>query len=125
MDEQVVKLRQVIDGECRKSFEAKRKARILCSSDDLNVYLQAAFDHFTTNLDVPFNFIDVSLRVYPLPENFGDHIVRLAKAIKERYATSYAMSGQWIFDRLGSMVASCIMLDCVQHRKGKESTPLC
>ncbi|KAK5119234.1 hypothetical protein LTR85_007848 [Meristemomyces frigidus] len=103
MNEQVVKLRQVIDGDCRESFEAKHKARMLCNSDDLNVYLQAAFDHFTTNLDVPFNFIDVSLRYNPLPENFGDHIVRLAKAIKELYAMSYAMSGQWIFDRLGSM----------------------
>lgn len=118
MDKQVGTLRNVIDGDCHKSYEAKRRARMLCNSDDLNVYLQAAFDHFTTSLDVPFNFIDASLRVNPLPENFGDHIVGLAKAIKKKFD----FPGQWIFGHLGSIVASCIMLDLVQNRKGRRNT---
>ncbi|TKA71655.1 hypothetical protein B0A55_05295, partial [Friedmanniomyces simplex] len=118
MDKQVNSLLQVIDANCRESLETKRRARMLSNTDDWNVYLQAGFDHFTRNLDAPFNFIEVSLKNNPLPENFGDHIRQLATAILARYPDPQKTSGQWIFENLSSMVASCILLDCVQYRKG-------
>lgn len=120
MDRQVNRLREAIDASCRESFQAKRRARMLSTSDELNVYLQAAFDHFTSNLSAPFNFIEVAWRNNPLPENFGDHILRLATAVYLEFHDQQKTTGQWIFENLSSMVASCIMLDCVQYRKGNE-----
>ncbi|KAK0829036.1 hypothetical protein LTR73_004670 [Friedmanniomyces endolithicus] len=118
MDKQFNSLLQVINVNCRESLETKRRARMLSNTDEWNIYLQAGFDHFTSNLDTPFNFIEVSLKNNPLPENFGDHIRQLATAILAVYPDPKKTSGQWIFENLGSMVASCILLDCVQYRKG-------
>ena len=117
MDEQVSKVEQAIRYYAAESHRSKRRARMLSNADDLNIYLQAAFDHFTRNLDEPFNFIEVSLRNNPLPENFGDHILQLAIAIQAHH-DQRTTSGPWIFEHLGQMVASCILQDCVQNRKG-------
>ena len=121
MHQQIETLHRVISANCRDSYEFKKTAGMLSNSDELNVYLQAAYDHFTTNLSAPFNFIEVSLRNNPLPETFGDHIMQLAVAISKvlRQARDrLPVTGDDIFGPLSSMVASCIMLDCVLYRKG-------
>ena len=120
MDEQVNMLRRVIADRCVQSHKQKRKARLRLNADDFNVYLQAAFDHFTYNLDKPFNFIEVALRNNPLPENLGDHILQLALAIQAHYRSQSTVSGQWIFNVVGQIIASCILLDSVQNYKGTD-----
>jgi hypothetical protein len=127
MHEQIEKLHKVISANCLDSFTFKRNVRMLSNTDELNVYLQAAYDHFTTNLSVPFNFIDVSLKNNPLPETFGDHITQFAVAIFDilkRATDRQPVTGGCIFTPLSSMVASCIMLDCVQYRKGNANREL-
>ena len=119
MDRQVQTLHQMIQNTCAESYRSKRRARFLSNADDLNIYLQAGFDHFTKNLDEPFNFVEVSLRNNPVPENLGDHIVQLATAVQANFSDRATTTGDWIFDQLSDMVASCILLDCAQNRKGE------
>lgn len=119
MNEQVESLHQVIQSNCMQSYSLKRATRMTLNSDDLNIYLQAAFDHFTKHLNKPFNFIETSLRTNPLPENLGDHILQLVTLIQLQYRDKSFASGQWIFESTSEMVASCILLDCVRFRKGE------
>lgn len=111
IDEQAGKLHKQITLKCSSSYFARRKARMLSNSDELNVYLQYAFDHFSQDLDTPFNFIEVAFKNNPIPMDFGGNILKLAVAIRKR--RNYA--GRRIFQELAGMVASCVMLDCVRH----------
>jgi hypothetical protein len=111
IDDQISKLHQEITMSCSWSYYAKRKARMLSNSDELHVYLQSAFEHFSLNLDKPFNFIEVAMKNNPIPLDFGGNILRLAVAIKE----VCRFDGPRIFRELSTMVASCTLLDCVRH----------
>ncbi|KAK5125943.1 hypothetical protein LTR85_011298 [Meristemomyces frigidus] len=71
IDEQIGKLHQTIKTNCEDSFRTKRRARMLTNADELNVYLQSGFDHFTTHLNIPFNFMQISLLRNPIPNDFG------------------------------------------------------
>jgi hypothetical protein len=113
IDEQVSKLHQEITSSCSLSYYAKRKARMLSSTDELQVYLQCAFEHFTQNLDTPFNFIEVAFRNNPIPQDFGGSILKLAAAVQA--SSSSPRDGRRLFRELSKMVASCIMLDCARH----------
>ena len=115
MHNQVKKLHDMIADSCDASFESKQQARMLSTSEELNVYLQSAFDHFAKTLDRPFNFIEVSLRNNPIPDNFGGHILQLALAVQARRRPRHSAG---IFDKICFLVASSVMLDCVRHRKG-------
>jgi hypothetical protein len=87
---------------------------MVSNSETLNVYLQSAFDHFSQDLDTPFNFMDVSFRINPIPLDFGGNILKLAVAMKARYDNP-----KKLFEELSFMVTSCILLDCVrQNFKG-------
>lgn len=121
MHQQIERLHRVISANCRDSYEFKKTVGMLSNSDELNVYFQAAYDHFTTNLSAPFNFMEVSLKTNPLPETFGDHITQFAVAILKVLRQTRdrpPVTGDDIFGPLSSMVASCIVLDCVLYRKG-------
>ena len=67
ISEQVGKLHQTIKANCEESFRTKRRARMLTNADELHVYLQSGFDHFTTHLNIPFNFMQISLLRNPIP----------------------------------------------------------
>jgi hypothetical protein len=120
IDEQVSRLHQEITTSCSRSYYSKRRARMLSNSDELHVYLQSAFDHFSQNLERPFNFIEVAIKNNPIPLDFGGNILKLAVALKDR---GLFESGPRIFRELSTMVASCIVLDCVRHNlRGKFSS---
>lgn len=118
IDQQIAKLQSLIQSSCVKSFHAKRRARMLTNADELNIYFQAGFNHFTTHLDIPFNFVEVSLVNNPIPFNFGGHILRLATTASARFQQEET-NATWLFDRLAIMLASCVMLDCARFRKGR------
>lgn len=110
IDDQVKKLHQVITRRCAESFNAKRRSRMLSNSDNLNVYLQCAFDHFSQDLHTPFDFMDISFKINPIPLDFGGNILKLAVAMKAQFDNP-----RKIFKELSLMVASCILLDCVRQ----------
>jgi hypothetical protein len=115
IDDQIKKLRETITRRCAESFNAKRRSRMLSNSDNLNVYLQCAFDHFSQDLHTPFNFMDISFKINPIPLDFGGNILKLAVAMKAQFDDP-----RKIFKELSHIVASCILLDCVRHNlKGK------
>jgi len=82
---------------------------MLSNSADLNIYLQHAFDHFSQDLETPFNFMDVAFRINPIPLDFGGNILKLAVAVSKHKPFT---DPRKMFKEISYMVASCIMLDC-------------
>jgi hypothetical protein len=121
MDQQVGKLREEIVFRSNQSHYTKARIRMLSNGDDLQMYLQAAFDHFAQDLDTPFNFVEVALRSNPIPLNFSGNILKLAIAIRDHPAKPLPPV---IFKLLAPMVASCIMLDIHRHRRLGQSSLL-
>jgi predicted acylesterase/phospholipase RssA len=119
INEQVGKLHGMIKFNCEESFRAKRRARMLTNADELNTYLQSGFDHFTQHLDVPFNFMQISLLRNPIPNDFGGHILQLCATISSQQPNHQPGRVAWIFERLSVMLASCVLLDCARFRKGR------
>ena len=73
------------------------------------------FDHFSNRLDEPLDFVQISCKSNPTPQNFGGNILRLALAMKDDPRMA-GKTGRDIFKLLGQIVASCIMLDYVRHQ---------
>lgn len=114
INEQIGKLHQEITTKCTKAYNTKKKVRMLSNSDDLHIYLQSAFEHFSHSLDTPFNFVEVALKNNPIPLDFRGNILKLAIAIRDH--PNLFLTGPQIFDELSEMVASCVMLDLARHR---------
>lgn len=87
---------------------------MLLNSDEMQPYLQHAFDHFCGDLDIPFDFVQASFANNPIPSDFGGNILKLAINIMEVWKDR--LDGPAIFRELSYIVASCIMLDSVRHR---------
>lgn len=114
IDEQIQKFHDTLSKRCRESFNTKSRSSMLFNSDSLNAYLHSAFEHFSSDLNKPFNFMDILFKINPIPFNFRGNILKLAVAMKVRYDDPTK-----IFEKLSFMVASCIGLDCVrQNFKG-------
>lgn len=112
MHSQVEQLHAAISSSCSKAHEAKRRIRMLANSDDLQVYLRAAFMHFSQKLDVPFNFVEVALNHHPgAPKGFSGNMLQLALIIKN----NLQFDAERIFIEIARMVASCIFLDIARH----------
>ena len=119
INSQVDKLHDEIVLHCDASLTAKHDAHMLSNVDELNTYIQAGFDHFTTREDEPFNFVDVAFKNNPIPRDFGDHILGLSAKVQE---VTCVRDGPYLFQKISSMVASCIFTDCIrQSRPGKKS----
>ncbi len=122
INDQMDKLYQEILDGCEKSRISKRGMRMLLSADELQSYLQDAFDHFSSKLDTPFDFVKASFLHNPIPADFGGNILKLAINVMEVFQNKLDAAG--IFKELSPMVASCIMLDSARHKtKGIWSTP--
>lgn len=91
---------------------------MLSTSDELDVYIQAGFDHFSQGpLDRPFNFVEVAIRNNPIPNDFTGHIIQLAILMLPQFTTAMR-SGEELFEKLSEMVASCIVLNCTLKLTG-------
>jgi hypothetical protein len=112
IQEQTEKLYLEIRKGCQKSIERKAALRMLLDAEELQSYLQCAFDHFARTLDIAFDFVEASFFNSPIPLNFGGNILKLAINIME---LKEHLTGRSIFDRLSPLVASCIMQDSVRH----------
>ena len=112
--DQVGTLYSQITYSCQLSRQRKAKLRMLLDADDLQPYLQYAFDHFARDLDTPFDFVQASVVNSPIPLDFGGNILKLAINIMDAWKNK--IDGQTIFKELSYMVASCIMLDSSRSR---------
>lgn len=100
---------------------------MLLDADELQPYLQFAFDHFACNLDIAFDFVEASFTNSPIPLDFGGNILKLAINLMELWENE--ADGETLFTELSYMVASCIMLESARHkirgRQGKRNERLC
>jgi len=113
--EQVQKLHAEIEQGCKLARERKSDLRMLLDVDEFQSYLGDAFDHYAQDLKVPFDFVQASFLHNPIPFNFGGNILKLAIAMAEEEKALNAYQAVAIFNRLGKLVASCMMLDTVRH----------
>ena len=117
MDDQVEKLFQLVRKKCQASLLTKKRVRMLATAEKLQMYLQAAYDHFSRDLDTPFDFIKEALKHNPIPRDFGGNILNLALCTKLNSDEPEPLRDNpaKIFDKLIPMIASCIMLDSVRQ----------
>ena len=113
ISDQLRKLYQEISGDWSESRDNKRGVRMLLDSDELQPYLQYAFDHFSNHLDTPFDFVKASFLNNPIPRDFGGNILKTAINIMQ---WDNKLEGASIFKELSPLVASCIMLDSARHK---------
>ena len=111
---QVEKLHTYITVACDIARERKAELRMLLDADELQPYLQYAFDHFARDLDCPFDFVQASFANSPIPLDFGGNILKLAINLMNVWENE--ADGQTIFKELSYMVASCIMLDSARSK---------
>ncbi|KAI0863768.1 hypothetical protein F4860DRAFT_521823 [Xylaria cubensis] len=122
MEEQVGKLYDGILTACISARCARYQARMLLDVEDLNDYLQEAFNHYSNTLESPFNFVQASSRNSPIPPDFGGNILKLALDMMAILKPEQHTDARPIFSELSYMVASCIMLDSARHNnKGSAS----
>ncbi|KAL9606733.1 MAG: hypothetical protein Q9179_000089 [Wetmoreana sp. 5 TL-2023] len=114
ISEQIEKLYSSILVDCESARERKLALRMLLDADELQAYLEYAFDHFACTLDTPFDFVKASFANSPIPLDFGGNILKLAINLME--ALPNKIDGPKIFSELSTMVASCIMLDSARHK---------
>lgn len=88
----------------------KRHAEILLNSEDLDVYFEHAFHHFSHNPLKPFKFLEAVFHRNPIQPAFKTHVSMTAKALM--------LNGQDVsgtIPKLATLVASSILLD-VRHK---------
>lgn len=114
INDQIQRLYDTIQKACASARRRKGELRMLLDADELQPYLQFAFDHFARNLDTPFDFVQASFTNSPIPLNFGGNILKLAINLMEVWENE--ADGRMLFIELSYMVASCIMLDSARHK---------
>lgn len=114
MKDQMGKLYQQISYSTDAAMRSKRDLRMLLDGDELQTYLQFAFDHFSNNLDQAFDFVQASFIYNPIPSDFAGNILKLAVSMMEIWQDK--LDGEGIFRELSHMVASCIMLDSARNK---------
>lgn len=118
MDGQVDKLFQLIQNKCRTSLLTKKRVRMLATAEQLQMYLQAAYDHFSRDLNTPFDFIKEALKHNPIPRDFGGNIFNLALSIRQNWNNQHVTrrgDPGAVFENMRPMISSCIMLDSVRQ----------
>lgn len=119
IDTQMRKLYTNIQLASAKARRSKGALRMLLDAEELQSYLQFAFDHFACKLDTAFDFVQASFTNSPIPLDFGGNILKLAIVLMEVWKNE--ADGPSIFTELSYMVASCIMLDSARHKiRGKQ-----
>jgi hypothetical protein len=101
-----------------RSQRRRRDARLLLSSDQLNPYLQFAFQHFSTNLDMPFDFVRASSAFNQIQSHFNPILC----LIKDYRANSPHLDVMDLFMNVAPLVASAILLDIVRRELRGQSS---
>ena len=105
-------LRNEIQSAVSRSQSRRLNARLLLNSEQLNPYLQFAFEHFSRTLETPFDFVRTSSAF----EEFNSNSSPVLCLVKAYTATFQAGSGCLdIFVSISPLVGSAIMLDMARR----------
>lgn len=112
MKRQVLALHDNVVQSCQELQREKRESRAVLLADQLNPYVQFAFDHFLEEkgLETPFDFFKASFLFRPVPQDFTGYIVSLADTLISK-REQVPLTSAYLFDSLARMIASCIALD--------------
>ncbi|OAP65340.1 hypothetical protein AYL99_01312 [Fonsecaea erecta] len=132
IEQQMLKLYTEISIAGTEVREFKREHRLLLNADQLNPYLQLAFEHFSSRegLSQPFDFVQASFLNAPISPDFSDNLLTLAVRLRSRLTAKASNRPKDV--KLSSLIAelslpaaSAIMLDAARHdRLGKCETIL-
>lgn len=90
---------------------------MLLNAFEFQAYLNHAFDHFCSTIDTPFDFVQCSYLTSRLSTVFCESILALAVGMAKKKPRPRASA---IFEKLGRLIASCIMLDTMRNNlKGR------
>lgn len=108
---------QKLHDEIKRASENSRKARkssgLLMSSEELEYYLEHAFDHFSKHPTAPFNFLSAALLYNPVTTTFKHHICTLTVYLMACFPNA---SGRELFRKIAPPVASSIFLSAHRSR---------
>ncbi|KAK6351889.1 hypothetical protein TWF718_005033 [Orbilia javanica] len=80
------------------SHKIKQKKRMLFNMDEMHMYLQSAFTHYTRTLGRPFDFISAALANSTVTPSFSNHIVQLMGDIA-KLLSSYSGTPERIYHK--------------------------
>ncbi|KAF8243740.1 hypothetical protein K440DRAFT_663912 [Wilcoxina mikolae CBS 423.85] len=108
----LIKQYKKLHGEIQNAMIQTRKMRIeaelLMDSEELNIYLGDAFDHFSSEPSRPFNFLSAAFARNPVRTAFGARVVDVATRLMR---TRMFEAGRKVFKELAPLIASTILLD--------------
>ncbi|KAK4194241.1 hypothetical protein QBC40DRAFT_260209 [Triangularia verruculosa] len=80
IDNQIGKLYAAIRDRGTNSHTEKKSVRMALNAERLHQFMNAAYEHFSADLDQPFNFAKEALQLNPMPHDFQGHILHLILA---------------------------------------------
>jgi hypothetical protein len=109
-------LRDEIHRAAFRSQRCRQRANLLLNSAQFNPYLQIAYEHFSTTLDTPFDFIKASSFFYDIAQD-SNPILSLIRAC---FALWPRDTSQQVLLPLAPLIASAMMLDVIRREiKGR------
>lgn len=123
LDKQRNRLHDVVTEFCKLSHRIKDTAHMLPDADELQIYLELAFDHFSESLDIPFDFVAASVKNNPAPRNLSERILELAVVMaspKGQEPPRFPPTKSAFDERFTEVISSYILLHANrQHLLGK------
>ncbi|KAK8254092.1 hypothetical protein IWZ00DRAFT_435915 [Phyllosticta capitalensis] len=113
--EQIGNLYNAIREACLAARLQREELRMLLEVEELQCYLDQAFDHFARVVDKPFDFVSASRLHSPIPLDFGGNILKLVLKVMDTWQDK--TKPKQVFDVLSYVVASAIMLDVARTKK--------
>lgn len=112
LSKQLQLLHDMLDRTTVMAQKTKADAKMLLHSDDLNTFFRLGFDHYATNLDKPFSFLETVFSLNPLPNKLASNyynIMRAVKAADQRNKTK--RSGEEFCKAVVPTICTAITLD--------------
>lgn len=112
---QIQNLYKELKRAAESSHASKLGVRMRLNCEELQPYLQKAFDHFCSDLDEAFDFVKASYDNSSIPTDLGGNILKLSFRASQVWRDK--LDGPLLFKELSFIIAGCVMLDAVRQRK--------
>ncbi|KAK4677959.1 hypothetical protein QC764_0050250 [Podospora pseudoanserina] len=111
IDEQIGKLYNTIRDRATSSHKEKRSVRMALNAEKLYQFMNAAYDHFSENLDKPFDFVKEALHLNLMPHDFKGHKLHLVLAVRNGMSSmGYPNTERQLLEKVKPLLASCMTL---------------
>ncbi|RYP24694.1 hypothetical protein DL765_000421 [Monosporascus sp. GIB2] len=112
MDQQAVRLYAAIKEKCEESHQRKSRARMAPNAERMGHLVSSAFDHFSQNFDLPFDFLSEALRQNPISGTFEGNILQFILTFRRTSKQKdIRHDSAKLFNGLVPIISSCILLD--------------